>query len=216
MVAIRVVVADDHPVVREGTIAILTKTPDIVVVGQATNGIQVLEIVNTLLPDILLLDMEMPGLTGLEVAQQLRKDNSKVRVLALSAYNDEEYIRGILASGAAGYLVKDEAPDVILDAIRGIFRGEEGWFSRRVTAHLLKQAEKPRLSGREIEVLRLITLGKTNGEIGATLSISEKTVEKHIGEIFTKLDVHSRVEAAVYAIREGIVTGNPPRKPNEG
>lgn len=205
---IHVVLADDHPLAREGLRNLLEKAVEIEVVGEANDGSEALRLVETLAPDVLLLDMEMPGLSGIEVAQQLQAAQSPVRILALSAHNDREYIRGLLASGAAGYLIKEELPQTIVEAVRGVARGEQGWMSRQVTAQMMAwtQDENARttLTDREAEVLKWVVAGKTNQEIGLALKISEKTVEKHLDGIFTRLKVSSRVEAAVLAVREGM------------
>ena len=208
---IRVILADDHPVVRTGIRTLLQQADDIVVVAETGNGSEVFQLVEQLAPDVLLLDMEMPGLSGVEVAIRLREQGVPVRVLALSAYDDEEYIRNLLLQGAAGYLTKEEAIEIIIDAVRGVSRGEQGWFSRRATAKLsaLTRHEAPNpakeLSNRELDVLRLVAAGKTNLEIGHVLGISDKTVEKHIGAVFNKMQVSSRVEAAVLAVQQGLV-----------
>ena len=141
MTSIRVALADDHQVVRIGVRSILEKAPDIVVVGEANNGMGALRLVAELAPDILLLDIEMPGMTGVEVARYLQANGSPVRVLALSAYDDAQYIAALLASGAAGYLTKDEAMEMIVDAVRGVARGEQGWLSARVRSSAGKVAQ---------------------------------------------------------------------------
>jgi len=209
MTKIRVVLADDHPVAREGLRNLLEKAVDVEVVGEASDGTEALNLVEKLVPDVLLLDMEMPGLKGVEVARQLQAAGSSVRILALSAYDDRQYILGLLASGASGYLTKGEIPQTIVEAVRGVARGEHGWLSRQVAAQMAswtqEEAEKTPLTNREVEVLRLVVEGNTNQEIGLALGISEKTVEKHLDGIFTKLKVTSRVEAAVRAVREGLV-----------
>jgi DNA-binding NarL/FixJ family response regulator len=207
---IRVILADDHPVVRTGIRSLLQQAEDIVVVAETGNGSEVFTLVEELAPDVLLLDMEMPGLSGVEVASRLQAQNAAVRVLALSAYDDEEYIRNLLLHGAAGYLTKEEATEIIIDAVRGVARGEQGWFSRRAIAQLsalTRHHSNPgkELSNRERDVLRLVAAGKTNQEIGHALGISEKTVEKHMGAVFSKLQVSSRVEAAVLAVQQGLV-----------
>jgi DNA-binding NarL/FixJ family response regulator len=210
MTAIRVVLADDHPVVRTGIRNLLSKSPDIEVVGEASNGTEALQLCADLKPDVLLLDMEMPGLKGVEVAQRMRGTKTGVSILALSAYDDKQYILELLESGAAGYLTKEEAPETIIDAIRGVAQGEQGWVSRRVAAQMSvwmreEEPEGNRLTHRELEVLKLVVEGKTNQGIGLNLGISEKTVEKYLEAVFAKLGVTSRVEAAVYAVREGLV-----------
>lgn len=205
-----VLLVDDHPVVRAGIRQLLEKAPDIDVVGEASNGDEALRLVKDLSPEVLLLDMEMPGLNGNEVAQKLQASGSPVRILALSAHDDKQYIQELLANGASGYLVKEEVPEAIVEAVRGVARGEQGWVSRRVAAQMSSwmredNEERMGLTGREVQVLRAVVAGKTNQEIGLELGISEKTVEKHLEGVFTKLGVASRVEAAVHAVREGWV-----------
>jgi two-component system NarL family response regulator len=207
---IRVVLADDHPITREGVKRILVKAPDIEVVGEAQNGEEALRLVNELSPDILLLDMEMPSMKGVEVAKKLKENKSSVRILALSSYDEKQFIFGLLSAGASGYLTKEEVPTTIIEAVRGVSRGEQGWVSRRVAAVMSawtqnKDQSDRLLTDRELEVLRLVAAGKTNQEIGYELGISQKTVEKHLESIFSKLRVTSRVEAAVLAIREKII-----------
>ncbi len=203
-----VVLVDDHPVVRAGIRNLLEKAHDIVVVGEASNGNEAIKLVKELSPDVLLLDMEMPGLSGNEVAQQLQKAGIPTHILALSAHDDKQYIQELLANGAAGYLVKEEVPEAIVEAVRGVSRGEKGWVSRRVAAQMSswmgnENQERNGLTSREVQVLQAVVAGKTNQEIGLALGISEKTVEKHLEGIFAKLGVASRVEAAVRAVREG-------------
>jgi len=210
MPPIRVVLADDHPVVRTGIKNLIGRSADIQVVGEASNGDEALRLVEELAPDVLLLDMEMPGVKGVEVAQRLHSVESNVKILALSAYDDKQYIQELLESGAAGYLTKEEAPDTIIDAIRGVSMGEQGWVSRRVAAQMSvwmreEETDSNRLTNRELDVLRLVVEGKTNQGIGLSLGISEKTVEKYLEAVFSKLGVSSRVEAAVMAVREGLV-----------
>lgn len=207
---VRVVLADDHPVTREGIKKLLSRASDILVVGEVENGADALKMVEELEPDVLLLDMEMPGLKGLEVAQALKDRNAGVHVLALSSYDDKQYIFGLLAAGAAGYLTKEEAPQTIVEAVRGVARGEQGWVSRKVAAIMATWARDEEdgpadLSPREIEVLGWVVKGKTNQEIGFELGISDKTVEKHLESVYTKLKVASRVEAAVLAVKNNLV-----------
>ena len=207
----RVLLVDDHQVVRAGIRNLLERAPDIVVVGEASDGAEALRMVQELSPDVMLLDMEMPGLNGNEVASQLQQAGSPVRILALSAHDDKQYIQELLANGAAGYLIKEEVPEAIVEAVRGVSRGEQGWVSRRVAAQMTTwmreehQDDRMGLTSREVQVLQAVVAGKTNQEIGLELGISEKTVEKHLEGIFSKLGVASRVEAAVHAVREGWV-----------
>jgi DNA-binding NarL/FixJ family response regulator len=210
MVKVRVVLADDHPVTRAGIRKFLDKDPDIEVVAEAETGEDTLRLVQEHHPDVLLLDMELPGIKGVDVARQLRESGSAVRILALSSYDDKQYIFGLLAAGASGYLIKEEIAQTIVEAVRGVARGEQGWVSRRVAAIMANwtrqgENEGRGLTDRETQVLRWVSKGKTNQEIGVELGISEKTVEKHLESVFSKLRVASRVEAAVLAVREGLV-----------
>jgi DNA-binding NarL/FixJ family response regulator len=154
----------------------------------------------------------MPDITGVEVVKRIAEEEISVRILGLSSYDDREYISQLLSMGASGYLLKDEVPEAIIEAIRGVARGESGWVSRKVAAKLSQILHDDKSGGkdftpREKEVLRLVVQGKTNGEIGVALGISEKTVEKHLDAIFRKMGVVSRVEAAVMAVRENLVPG---------
>ncbi len=207
---IRVFLAEDYPVVRIGIRNLLDGKEDLEVVGEACDGPETIRLVEELKPDVLLLDMELPGFDGIEVARRLGSGESQVRILALSAYDEKELIRSMLELGAAGYLIKDEAPDMIEEAIRKVARGEKGWISHRIAAQMLTWGKDEERDGsgitrRERDVLKLVIDGKTNAAIAATLNMSEKTVEKHLTKIFAKLGVESRTDAAVYAIREKII-----------
>lgn len=213
MAPIHVVLADDHPVVRSGIRMLLEQVPDIAVVGEASDGFEALRLVEDLIPDVLLLDMEMPGLGGVDVARRLRASGSPVRILALSAYDDEQYVFGLFATGAAGYLTKEEAPTTIVDAVRGVAFGEEGWLSRRATAKVMRRMQTRKepnlawsigpLTPREHQVLQLVAKGYKNQEIASSLGISEGTVQNHLTNIYVKLDVHTRTEAVTAAWKHG-------------
>jgi len=188
----------------------LEKASDIEIIGETDNGDDTLEKAQQQKPDVLLLDMEMPGLSGVEVAKALKTAGSQIRILALSSYVDRQYIFGVLSSGALGYLSKEEIPQTIVDAVRGVSKGEKGWLSRKVAAVLSSwtqsnDLEENQLTDREIEVLEGVVAGRTNQEIGQDLRISPKTVEKHLESIYSKLKVASRVEAAVLAVRENLL-----------
>lgn len=207
---IRVLIADDHPIVCKGIRNLLDPAIGITVVGEASSGAEAIEMSNKLNPDVMLLDMELPDYNGVQVVKMLTEQGSSVRVLGLSSYDDRQYISELLSLGAAGYLIKDEVPEIIIEAVRGVGRGETGWVSRKVAAKMTQILRSDKGTGkdftpREQDVLRLVVQGKTNMEIGMVLGISEKTVEKHLDSIFRKMGVVSRVEAAVMAIRENYV-----------
>jgi two-component system response regulator DegU len=207
----KVLLVDDHPIVRTGIRNLLERAAEINVVGEASDGFEALKLVEKLSPDVVLLDMEMPGMNGSEVAIHLKEAGSPVKILALSAHDDKQYIQELLTNGASGYLTKEEVPEAIIEAVRGVARGEQGWVSRKIAAKMTTwmnedtPARQKGLTPREVQVLKMVVSGKTNQEIGLELGISEKTVEKHLEGVFSKLGVASRVEAAVHALREGWV-----------
>jgi two-component system, NarL family, response regulator DegU len=207
----KVLLVDDHPIVRTGIRNLLERAAEINVVGEASDGFEALKLIERLSPDVVLLDMEMPGMNGNEVAIHLKEAGSPVKILALSAHDDKQYIQELLRNGASGYLTKEEVPEAIIEAVRGVARGEQGWVSRKIAAKMTtwmnedSPAKQKGLTPREVQVLKMVVAGKTNQEIGLELGISEKTVEKHLEGVFSKLGVASRVEAAVHALREGWV-----------
>lgn len=209
MASIRVVLADDHPIVRAGIRDLLTAADGIEVVAEAADGRKALEYVRSLNPDVLLLDMEMPVMTGIEVVRVLQESGTKVRILALSAYDDEQYIRGVLGNGAAGYITKEEALEMIVQAVRGVARGEDGWLSRRASARMTawsRRADNPphtTLTPRETEVLQHLSHGWSNDQIAQELVISERTVRFHLTNIYDKLNLESRGQAIAWAHRNG-------------
>lgn len=210
MSEISVLIADDHPIVVEGIRNLLTYAVGIKVVGTAASGQETLEMVKNMAPDVLLLDMELSDLNGVEVVRRLEEAKYAGNILVLSSHADRAYISQLLTLGVSGYLIKDEVPKTIVEAIRGVARGEKGWLSRSVAGKLSQMMQEGKEAGkdlttRELEVLRLVVDGKTSAEIALRLGISCKTVEKHLEKIFKKMNVTSRVEAAVVAIRESYV-----------
>jgi DNA-binding NarL/FixJ family response regulator len=207
MEKIRIMLADDHPIARAGIRKFLNKATDIEIIAEAADGNQALDLAKKLVPDVLLLDIELPGLKGVEVARELQAMGSPVRILVLSTYDDKQFIFGLLGNGAAGYLTKEEVPETIVEAVRGVARGEKGWVSRRVAAIMsawtqTDEVTSKSLTPRELDVLKWVVKGRTNQEIGMELGISQKTVEKHLESVFAKIKVTSRVEAAVLAVQE--------------
>ena len=166
MARIKVVLVDDHPIVRSGIRNLLDHSVGIDVIGEASDGNQGLAMILELLPDVVLLDMELPGMPGNEIALRVREQNVACSILALSAHDDRMYIQEVLANGASGYLMKEEIPEYIVEAVRGVARGERGWVSRKIAAQLTEWMQEDRLtpgelSNRELEVLTRVVEGKT-------------------------------------------------------
>lgn len=208
---IKVVLAEDHHVVRTAFAALLAKEPDIEVVGEVANTADLLQTVQDLRPDVLLLDAHMPGGKVITAAKKLREQCPKVQILVLSAYERSEYIVGLVRAGASGYVLKHDSSDMLVTAVRAVAQGE-GWLSPRVADILVRSVrnydERPaaKLTEREVEVLRLMARGHKNDEIGEMLVITMQTVKNHVRRIFRKLGVETRVDAVLYAIDQGIDT----------
>ena len=208
---IRIILAEDHHVVRTAIATLLGKEPDMEVVGEVADGRSLLETVAKLQPDVLLMDAQMPYHKPLTAVEQLNKHHPQVRVLVLSAFNLPEYVVGLLKAGANGYVLKDDRTDLLLRAIRNVAQGEE-WVSPRAMTILIEsmRTEPPdlqdKLTNRELDVLRLMARGRRNEEIASELVVTEQTVKNHVTNIFRKLDVETRVEAVLYALRAGLVS----------
>lgn len=205
MEPLKIFISDDHPVVRIGLRKTIEKTNGFTVVGEAGTGPDTLRGVKELQPDILLLDIEMPGLSGRDVARQLISEKDPVRILIISAYDDPRYIQGMLELGISGYLLKDEMVERIIEAIHCVATGEEIWISPELREKIARLEKRVHLTPRELEVIQGVAAGKTNIEIAHELSVSQKTVEKHLFNLFEKLGVYSRVEVALWAVREKVV-----------
>lgn len=205
MEPLKIFISDDHPIVRIGLRKTLEKTNGFTVVGEAGTGPDTLRAVKELQPDILLLDIEMPGLSGRDVARQLISEKDPVRILIISAYDDPRYIQGLLELGISGYLLKDEMVERIIEAIHCVATGEKIWISPALREKIARLEKRVHLTPRELEVIQGVAAGKTNIEIAHELSVSQKTVEKHLFNLFEKLGVYSRVEVALWAVRERVV-----------
>lgn len=209
---IRVLIADDHAVVRQGVRRFLEDGPDITVVGEAGDGAQALRLVEELQPDVALLDIQMPQLNGIEACRVIKARFPSVRVLLLTAYEDDAYVFAGLQAGADGYLLKTAGVDELLSAVRRVHAGQSA-LSPGVTDKVVRQLQtgKPagaveqveRLSARELEILRLAATGLTNKEIAARLVLSDRTVQGHLARIYGKLGVASRTEAVTAALKRG-------------
>lgn len=219
---IRIVIADDHALLRQGIKNVLSLEPDFDVVGEAADGDEAISKVESLTPDILLLDVNMPRMTGLEVTKRLKKTaKSPVKVIILTIHDDESYVIEVIKSGAIGYLLKDIEPGMLVKAIRMVYDGQSFIYptlASRLFGELSRQDEKrngavamlerpkeERLTYREVEVLQLIGQGMNNQEIAQTLYLSEKTVKNHLTNIFRKINVVDRTQAVLYAIKHKIV-----------
>jgi DNA-binding NarL/FixJ family response regulator len=204
---IRVLLVDDHPAVRIGLRVLLEQAPDVTVVGEAEDGREALRLAEELTPDVAVVDCELPEIEGAEVAREMRQQEGLVRVLALSSYDDEHYVRGMLEAGAVGYLLKEEAPQTIVTAVRTAAEGD-GYFSPGVAGKVdaWARGEPPGgLTQREIDVLRLVAEGYTNARIAHEMSIAERTVAFHVSNVLEKLGAESRLDAAMWAKDQGIV-----------
>jgi DNA-binding NarL/FixJ family response regulator len=212
---IRVFIADDHPVLRLGVRTELARHPDIEVIGEAADGDEAAQQTETLQPDVLLLDIQMPGLKATEVVRRALALPQPAHVLILTVYGDIGNVRDMLEAGATGYVLKDEAPEVITDAVRAVAEGKS-WLSvevaQRWARYTVEEAHLPMqdgLSDRELAVLRLVARGQTNQEIGAALHISDKAVQKRLSGTYQKLGVVSRTEAVVAAMQQGMLDEKP-------
>jgi len=211
--AIRIIIADDHAIVRKGIRAVLRNVPDIDVVGEAATGWEAIAEVEKLQPDVVLMDLAMPELDGIEAIRRIMNDHPEVRILVLTSFASEDKIFPAIKAGALGYHLKDSTPEELMEAIRQVHRGESSLhpvIARKVLQELSRPSERPPtpdpLTPREVEVLRLVAQGRNNQEIAEELVISETTVRTHVSNILSKLHLASRTQAALYALREGLAS----------
>ncbi len=211
MEPIAVLIADDHPVVRQGLRTFLELQDDLEVVGEASDGAEAVELAARLLPDVVLMDLVMPGLDGIDATRRIRDGSPATRVVVLTSFSDDDRIIPAIRAGAAGYLLKDAEPRELADGIRRVHRGE-GLLDPRVAGRVMRELNDDErragggvLTERELEVLRLIARGLPNKSIAAELVVSEKTVKTHVSNILAKLQLADRTQAALYAVRERLV-----------
>lgn len=211
--AIRVVIVDDHAIVRKGIRALLRHLPDIEVVGEAEDGREAIAEVEKLQPDVVLMDLLMPELDGIESTRRIMLHQPETRILVLTSFAGEDEIFPAIKAGALGYHLKDSSPEELVQAIRQVHRGESSLhpvIARKVLQELSHPSERPPtpdpLTPREVQVLRLVAQGRSNQEIADTLVISETTVRTHVSNILSKLHLASRTQAALYALREGLAS----------
>ena len=207
---IRVVVVDDHALHRDGTRQILDAHPDLQVVGDASSGEVALALINQLRPDVVLMDIRLPGMNGIEVTRRLTRDHPEVHVLMVSAYDEDEYVRGALEAGAAGYLSKTAPGKELVQAVRAVAGGtsvlQSGLTARLMVSSRQHERDACDLTERELAVLSLLAEGLHNREVAARLGISSRTVDRHCDNIYAKLGVGSRTEAVVRAISSKLLT----------
>ena len=212
---IRVVVVDDHPIVRAGLHAVLDAADDVTVVAEGTNGADALRLVAQHRPDVLVLDVNLPDLNGIEVTRQLREQRTSTVILALTVHDDSQTIFGLLESGAVGYVLKDEALETLASAVRAAAQGDS-WLSPAVARQVVHRAvaqaapspslpaESSSLTPSERQVLSLLAQGLDNAAIAERLVVTKRTVQNHVSNVYGKLGVNSRTEAMLYAIRHGL------------
>jgi two-component system, NarL family, response regulator LiaR len=211
---IKVLIVDDHQVVRQGLRTFLELQEDVVVVGEAGDGLAAVEMVRQLEPDVVLMDLVMPRLDGIEATRQVKSLDADVKVIALTSFTEDEKVFPAIQAGASSYLLKDVSPDNLVEAIRAACRGEAR-LHPDITRKLMEQVASPAshtrqnqvedLTERELEVVRLVAQGRSNHEIASELVISEKTVKTHISNILSKLHLVDRTQLAIYAIKRGLV-----------
>ncbi len=216
--SLRIILADDHRLLRQGLRALLEDEADFEVVGEAENGHEAVRLCKQLRPDLVVMDVGMPQLNGMEATRQILADNTQVRVLALSMHSDRRFAAGMLQAGAAGYLLKDAALEELVRAIRTVAAGKT-YLSPAITEVVMEDYVQRLgaveggafsvLSAREREVLQALAEGKSTREIAAALHVSVKTIETHRQQIMNKLDIHSVAELTKYAVREGLTSLEP-------
>jgi two-component system, NarL family, response regulator LiaR len=212
----RVLITDDHAVVREGLRALISSMPDMVVAGEASNGLAAVEQARALKPDVILMDLLMPRLDGLEAIRQIKADNPAARILVLTSFSDDSKVFPALKAGALGFLLKDSASEVLIQAIRDVARGLSS-LDAAIARRLMQEFSQPAaaappeatLTERETDVLRLVAQGLSNQEIAERLVISETTVRGHVSRILTALHLSNRTQAALHALRKGIASLDP-------
>jgi NarL family two-component system response regulator LiaR len=210
---IRVLIADDHAVVREGLRALINGKPDMEVVGEATDGVGAAHQAQSLQPDVILLDLVMPRMDGIAAIREIVRENPDARILVLTSFAGDDQVFPAIRAGALGYLLKDSSSDELIRAVRDVYHGEPSLHSTvaRKLMHGLDRPPEPQaahesLTERETEVLHLVVKGMTNQEIATALSLSEQTVRTHVSNILGKLRLANRTQAAVYALQKGIIS----------
>ncbi|MBC8263419.1 MAG: response regulator transcription factor [Anaerolineales bacterium] len=208
---IRILIADDHTIVRKGLCALIGSEPGFEVCGEAANGDEAVHKARTLKPDVILLDLVMPHKDGIAAIREIKQESPDARILVLTSFAEDKRIFGAIKAGALGYLLKDSSPDELLQAIQAVYRGEPALDST-IALKLIRELREPSdlppteepLTAREVEVLKLVAQGLSDQEIAAKLVVNRRTVSYHISNILTKLHLANRTQAALYALREGL------------
>ena len=210
---LRVLLVDDHAIVRKGIKALLATVPEITIVGEAEDGAQAIDMALSLNPDVVLMDLEMPVMDGIEATKELARSQPDSRILVLTSFATDDKVFPAIKAGAQGYLLKDSGPDELIESLRKVGAGESSLhplIAKKLLTELSRPAEGPQtedpLTERELEVIRLVAQGKSNQEIAESLVISEATVRTHVSNILSKLHLASRTQAALYALREGLAS----------
>ena len=201
---LRVLLADDHPIFREGLRSLIGAHGGMTVVGEAKSGAEAIEMFRSVQPDVVLMDLRMPGISGIDAITVIRSQDASARILVLTTFDGDEDIHQAITAGAHGYVLKSSGAAELVEAIRAVAAGLR-YIPRAVASRMAEHLVRPDLSGRELEVLRLIADGESNKEIGTRLGIAEGTVKVHVNNILGKLCVRDRTEAATTAIRRGII-----------
>jgi DNA-binding NarL/FixJ family response regulator len=197
-------VVDDHPAFRMGLIALIESQPDMAVVAECGNGLEAVEMFRQVRPDVTLMDLRLPGQSGVEAILTIQKEFPEGRIIVITTFDCDEDIYRACESGAKAYLFKDASKDEIINAIRTVHAGQR-WLPTKVASRLDECLKRPKLSGREMDVLQGLAKGRSNKEIASTLFLSEDTVKTHLKTLFVKLQVPDRTSAVITAIRHGIV-----------
>ncbi len=210
---IRILVVDDHAIVREGLRALISGKPDMELVGEAGDGQEAVLLAHSLQPDVILMDLVMPGKDGIQATQEIRRENSEARILVLTSFDEDDQVFSAVKAGALGYILKDSSPQELLEAIRCVHRGESSLHPSVARKLILGYGQNQKaearvdlLTEREVEVLKLVARGLSNQVIAEKLYVGEGTVRFHVGNVLGKLGLENRTQAALYALRGGLAS----------
>jgi NarL family two-component system response regulator LiaR len=210
---IRILVVDDHAVVRKGLCTLIASEPGMEVVGEAADGNQAIQQARLLQPDVILMDLVMPGKDGIQAIREIKQENSNIKVLVLTSFGEDDRVISAVKVGALGYMLKDSSPAELLEAVRNVYQGRASMhptitmaLMQEISHDAIPGVPKEPLTDRETEILKLVAQGLTNHEIADRLIIAERTVSTHVSNILSKLGLENRTQAALYALREGLIS----------